>query len=166
MKLSHALLAEYTQEAATTRSLLAVIPFEQNDFKPHEKSMTLKQLYSHVADISGWWDQCLIQDELDFSKSDFTPKDFKDNAALLAYFDQNVMDTTKILNEVDEAEFGKDWTMRSGEQIFGVMPKSVVARSWCLNHWYHHRGQLSVYLRMLNVPLPSIYGPTADTEGK
>ncbi len=163
MKLSQALLAEYTQEAATTRSMLAVVPFHQNDFKPHDKSMSLAQLYSHVADISGWWNQCLIQDELDFSKTDFTPKKFNNSAELLAYFDQNVADTTKILNEISEEEFDKDWTMRNGEQIYGIMPKAVVARSWCLNHWYHHRGQLSVYLRLLNIPLPSIYGPTADT---
>ncbi|WP_430614167.1 DinB family protein [Flavobacterium sp. JP2137] len=165
MKLSQALLAEYTQEAATTRSLLALVPLDQNDFKPHEKSMTLKQLYGHIADIAGWWEQCLVQDELDFAKTNFASKDFEDTAALLAYFDQNVVATTKILNEIDESEFAKNWTMRSGEQIFNVFPKAVVARSWCLNHWYHHRGQLSVYLRLLNVPLPPIYGPTADTAG-
>lgn len=165
MKLNQILLAELKEEAAATRKLLALVPFEKMDFKPHEKSMTLKRLAVHVAEISGWWKECLVHDELDFSKGDFTPKVFNSTAELLAYHDMLVEKSEKILAEVADEEFQKPWIMRNGEQIYFTMPKSKVVRTWCMNHLYHHRGQLTVYLRLLNVPLPGIYGPTADSQG-
>lgn len=165
MKLNQILLAELKEEAATTRKLLELVPFEKADFKPHEKSMTLKRLSVHVAEISGWWKECLINDELDFSKGDFIPKEFNSTAELLAYHDSLVEKAEKILTEIAEEEFQKPWTMRNGEQIYFTMPKSKVVRSWCMNHLYHHRAQLSVYLRLLNIPLPATYGPSADSHG-
>lgn len=165
MKLKEVLLAELKEEAASTRKLLELVPFEKADFKPHEKSMTLKRLSVHVAEISGWWKECLINDELDFSKGDFTPKEFNSTTELLAYHDSLVEKAEKILTEINEEEFQKPWTMRNGEQIYFTMPKSKVVRSWCMNHLYHHRAQLCVYLRLLNIPLPSIYGPSADSHG-
>ncbi len=165
MKLNEVLLEEFKQEAAATRKLLEVVPLEKGDFKPHEKSMTLKRLAVHVAEISGWWKECLINDELDFAKGDFTPKEFKSTAELLVYHDSLVEKAEKILTETSEEEFQKLWTMRNGEQIYFTMPKSKVVRSWCMNHLYHHRGQLTVYLRLLNVPLPGTFGPSADSQG-
>lgn len=162
MKQSEILLAELKKEAASTRNLLAVVPFDKLDYKPHEKSMTLKRLTVHVAEINGWWKECLVHDELDFSKGNFTPKEFNTVGDLLAYHDDLVEKATKILNEVSDDEFKKPWTMRNGEQIYFTNCKAEVVREWCMNHLYHHRGQLTVYLRLLNVPLPSIYGPTAD----
>lgn len=165
MKLNQILLAELKEEAAATRKLLELVPFEKADFKPHEKSMTLKRLSVHIAEISGWWKECLINDELDFSKGDFTPKEFNSTAELLAYHDSLVEKAEKILTEIAEEEFQKPWTMRNGEQIYFTMPKSKVVRSWCMNHLYHHRAQLCVYLRLLDVPLPGTYGPSADSHG-
>jgi len=166
MKLSQAFLAEVKEEAASTRKLLALVPLEEKvDFKPHEKSMTLKRLAVHVAEINGWWKECLVHDVLDFSAGDFTPKGYKTNADLLALHDDLMIKAEKILTEVDEAEFDKPWTMRNGEIVYFTLPKKNVVRTWCLNHLYHHRGQLTVYLRLLNIPLPGIYGPSADTEG-
>jgi uncharacterized damage-inducible protein DinB len=162
MKLSQAFLAEIKQEAIATRKLLERVPFDKLDYKPHEKSMKLGGLATHVAEITGWWKECLQQDELDFAKMDYKPKVFANNEELLTFFDDLVVKAEKILSEIDEAEFEKPWTMRQGEQIFFTMPKAVVCRSWCLNHWYHHRAQLGVYLRMLDIPLPGIYGPSAD----
>jgi uncharacterized damage-inducible protein DinB len=162
MTLNQQLLAELKEEAAATRKLLALVPFEKADFKPHEKSMTLKRLSVHVAEISGWWKECLIHDELDFSKGDFTPKEYASTADILALHDDLVVKAEKILTETPESEFQKPWTMRNGEQIYFTMPKEKVVRTWCMNHLYHHRGQLTVYLRLLNVPLPSTYGPSAD----
>jgi uncharacterized damage-inducible protein DinB len=162
MTLNQQLLAELKAEAAATRKLLALVPFEKADFKPHEKSMTLKRLSVHVAEISGWWKECLIHDELDFSKGDFTPKEYASTADILALHDDLVVKAEKILTETPESEFQKPWTMRNGEQIYFTMPKEKVVRTWCMNHLYHHRGQLTVYLRLLNVPLPGTYGPSAD----
>ncbi len=162
MKLSQTLLAELQQEAAATRKLLAVIPFEKADYKPHEKSMSLSKLASHVAEISGWWKECLLHDELDFAKGDFTPKKFNSTAEIVAFHDDLVKKAEKILTEINEEEFQRNWTMRNGAEIYFTLPKAVVVRTWCMNHLYHHRAQLGVYLRMLNVPLPGIYGPTAD----
>jgi len=166
MKHSQLLLAEVKQEAEATRNLLAAIPFDKADFKPHEKSMTLLRLATHVAEISGWWKECLLDDELDFAKGDHKPKEFHSTADIVALHDKHILQAEKILNEVNDDEFAKPWTMRAGETIFFTKCKSEVVRTWCMNHLYHHRGQLTVYLRLLNVPLPATYATTADLEGK
>lgn len=162
MSIGKQLLAEMKQEAIATRKLLAVVPFEKATYKPHEKSMTLKRLAVHVAEISGWWKECLIHDELDFSKGDFSPKPIESTADLLAYFDMLNEKSEKILNEAKDEDFDTLWTMRNADQIYFTQPKGQVVRTWCMNHLYHHRGQLSVYLRLLDIPLPGTYGPTAD----
>ena len=164
MKINDVLLAELKHEAAGTRKLLSLIPFEKADFKPHEKSMTLKRLATHVAEIAGWWKTCLLEDELDFAKSEYKPKDLRSTEEIVALHDQLTANAEKILSDVSDEEFQKPWTMRTGETIYFTMPKAAVVRTWCMSHLYHHRGQLTVYLRMLNVPLPSTYGPSADTE--
>lgn len=162
MTLNERIIAEIKEEAAATRRLLELVPFEKADFKPHEKSMTLKRLAVHVAEISGWWKECLVSDELDFAKGDFTPKQYNSTAEIVALHDDLVQKAEKILTDTPESEFEKPWTMRDGEQIFFTMCKAQVVRSWCMNHLYHHRGQLTVYLRLLDVPLPGTYGPSAD----
>lgn len=164
MSIGKNLLAEVLQESANTRKLLEVVPFDKADFKPHEKSMSLKSLATHVAEITGWWKECLLQDVLDFSVGDYKPKEINNTNDLLAMHDDLVAKATVILNEVADEEFAKPWTMRNGEQIYFTMPKAAVTRSWCLNHLYHHRGQLTVYLRLLDVKLPGMYGPTADDQ--
>ena len=162
MSLGKTFLAEVLQEAANTRKLLAVVPFDKADFKPHEKSMSLRRLATHVAEITGWWKECLVNDVLDFSVGDFAPKQLNSVEELLAMHDDLVAKATVILNEISEEEFAKPWTMRNGEAVYFTMPKAAVVRTWCLNHLFHHRGQLTVYLRLLNVPLVGMYGPTAD----
>ena len=166
MKHSQILLSEIKQEAIATRKLLELVPFDKADFKPHNKSMTLLRLATHVVEISGWWKECLLDDELDFAKGDHKPKVFNTTSDLLALHDQHIIQAEKILNEVSEDEFQKPWTMRAGEMIYFTSPKSEVVRTWCMNHLYHHRAQLGVYLRLLNVPLPATYATTADLEGK
>lgn len=165
MKQSEILLAEDKQEAIATRKLLELVPFEKAEYKPHEKSMTLLRLATHVAEISGWWKECLLDDELDFAKGEYKPKVFTSTADLVALHDKHILQAEKILNEVNEAEFSKPWTMRAGETIFFTKCKSEVVRTWCMNHLYHHRAQLDVYLRLLDVPLPGVYGPSADAQG-
>jgi uncharacterized damage-inducible protein DinB len=165
MKLSQILLAEIKQESIATRKLLELVPFDKADFKPHEKSMSLLNLAKHVAEISGWYKECLLDDELDFAKGGGEPKVFSSTADLVALHDKHILQAEKILNEVAEEEFDKPWTMRAGDMIYFTSPKSQVVRTWCMNHLYHHRAQLSVYLRLLDIPLPGIYGPSADTQG-
>ena len=165
MTLNQTIWAELQHEAASTRQLLALVPFEKANFKPHEKSMSLMHLATHIAETIGWWKECLVNDELDFSAGDFSPKVLNSIEELLGMFDYLVANAEKILAETPESEFFKPWTMRNGETIYFTMPKAAVVRTWCLNHLYHHRGQLTVYLRLLDVPLPSIYGPTADATG-
>ena len=162
MNLNETLLSELRNEARNTRKLLELVPFEKGDFKPHEKSMTLKRLAVHVAEISGWWKECLVKDVLDFAEGDYTPKTYNSTAEILALHDDLVQKAEKILKETPESEFEKPWTMKNGDQIFFTLPKSEVVRTWCLNHLYHHRGQLTVYLRLLDIPLPGTYGPSAD----
>ncbi len=101
-------------------------------------------------------------DQLDFAVGDHKPKEINSVEELLAFHDQLVAQAEKILTETPEAEFFKPWTMRNGEIVYFTMPKVQVVRTWCLNHLFHHRGQLTVYLRLLDVPLPGMYGPTAD----
>lgn len=162
MKLAQGLLAEVKYEAMSTRKLLERVPFDKADYKPHPKSMSLKQLATHVAEISGWYKETLLQDVLDFAAGDYVPKEINNTEDLLALHDKNIAQAEKILSEVSEDEFAKMWTMKNGDTVYFSMPKAAVVRSWCMNHLYHHRAQLTVYLRMLDVPLPSIYGPTAD----
>ena len=135
---------------------------DKSEYKPHEKSMTLGRLALHVVEIAGWWNDCLVNDELDFAAGNHQPKVIETTEALLALHDENVVQGEKILTETPEAEFENMWTMRQGEIIFFTLPKHEVVRTWCMNHLYHHRAQLGVYLRLLDIPVPGMYGPSAD----
>jgi uncharacterized damage-inducible protein DinB len=165
MKHSERLLAEYRQEAIATRKILERVPFDQLDYKPHEKSMSLGRLATHVAEINGWWKECLVNDVLDFAVGDFTPRICQNSEELLGLFEDLLRKGEVILTEVDESEFEKMWTMRQGDIVFFTLPIHEVVRTWCMNHLYHHRAQLGVYLRLLDVALPSVYGPSADEQG-
>lgn len=165
MKHSERLLAELRQEAIATRKILERVPFHQLDYKPHEKSMSLGRLATHVAEIYGWWKECLVNDVLDFAVGDFTPRICQSSEELLGLFEDLLQKGEVILTEVDENEFEKMWTMRQGDIVFFTLPKHEVVRTWCMNHLYHHRAQLGVYLRLLDVALPSVYGPSADEQG-
>ncbi len=161
-QLSTALIAELKHEGATTRKMLALVPTDKLTYKPHEKSMILENLAKHLAEIPTWTSVILNQDELDFAKPYPKTPSFTTSAELLAMYDKNLAEAIKVLEIVKEEEFFRNWTMRHGEQIFFTMPKAAVIRSWVFNHSVHHRAQLGVYLRLLNIALPSSYGPTAD----
>lgn len=157
-----ALVAELKQEAATTRKCLERIPADKFDWKPHEKSYTTKQLAVHVAEMFGWTPPTLLQPELDFSKMDYKPAEPKDAAELVELLDKNVADAIDALEKTSDEAYAEDWTLRNGEQIYFTMPRAAVMRGMVLNHIVHHRGQLTVYLRLNDIPVPSIYGPSAD----
>lgn len=164
MSLGQILSAELDHEAASIRKMLERLPNEKFSWKPHEKSMTLERLAGHIVEMVGWTRQTLTQDELDFSKFDYKPKEYKNASEMVADLDKNVSEAVEILTNTTDETMAESWTMRNGEQIFFEMPKAAVMRAFVMNHIVHHRGQLSVYLRLLDIPVPSIYGPSADEQ--
>ncbi len=162
MTLNEQLIAEIKAEAATTRKLLERVPVEKNDWKPHEKSMALGNLAAHVAELPGWVTGTLTADEMDFAKREYKPFVPASSDELVALFDNKVNEAIAALQNAPQEEFGKTWTLRRGDHIIFTMAKPVVIRSFALSHMYHHRGQLSVYLRLLDIPIPGMYGPSAD----
>lgn len=162
MTIGQILAAELKQEAGSIRKMLERLPAEKMSWKPHEKSMSLERLAGHVVEMMLWTNVTINADELDFEKMDYNPKTYTDASELVADFDKNLADTLEILNNAPNENMGNNWSLRKGEQIYFTMPKAVVMRSMVMNHIIHHRGQLSVYMRLLDIPVPSIYGPSAD----
>ena len=163
--LNAALIAELQHEATTTRTILERIPEDKFEWQPHEKSMTFGRLAVHVAEMFAWTQTTLETPELDFEATPFEPFEPKTNAELLDYFDKCVKESITSLENAKNETFMEDWSMRNGEEIYFTMPRIQVLRTFCMNHIYHHRGQLTVYLRLNDIPVPPIYGPSAD-EGK
>jgi uncharacterized damage-inducible protein DinB len=164
MALSQAFAAELKQEAATTRRLLERVPQDKFDWKPHDKSMTLGRLAGHVAELPNLITFTMAGDEIDFATRQYKPYAPASTAELAETFDKNVDRALESLNNQSDDQLQKTWRLRSGEQIFLEIPKKAALRNVGLNHLIHHRGQLSVYLRLLEVPVPSIYGPSADEQ--
>jgi len=164
MAMKDAFLPEFDHEMATLRSLLAIVPETDRDWKPHPKSYSLGALATHLANLPRWVKVTLEQPEVDLAAAfDWTPPAYSTTAANLAYFDESVAQARAALAAAGDGVFMEPWTLKTGDRVHFTMPKAAVYRSFCINHVIHHRGQLSVYLRLRNVPLPSIYGPTADT---
>ena len=161
-RLATAFLNELENEAKVTRTVLERIPADKFDWKPHEKSMSFGRLASHVAEMFGWTTSTLTSDVLDFATMDYTPFEPKTTDDLLAFFDEHIAKAKATLAETSDEKFLTNWTMRNGETEYFTMPKVAVQRSFVMNHIIHHRGQLSVYLRLNDIPVPSIYGPSAD----
>jgi uncharacterized damage-inducible protein DinB len=162
MTIAQAFLEELKQENISTKKMLERVPMEKGDWKPHKKSMPLARLASHVAENLQWIAMAIETEELDLSKQPYEPFIPKTTEELIKYLEESEDKAKKALSNCSDEEMMKNWTMRSGKQVFFTMPKVTMIRNFCINHMIHHRGQLSVYLRLLGVPLPGIYGPTAD----
>ena len=164
MALKDALLPEYDHEMGTTRRLLERVPGTDLTWKPHEKSYTLGQLAMHLANIPTWITWTLDHAMLDLAAigDAARPREPQTTADVLNHFDDSVRKNRKRLDEATDATLVGPWTLKQGQHEIFTMPKIAVLRSFVMNHSIHHRGQLSVYLRLRNVPLPSMYGPTAD----
>lgn len=160
--MASALIAEMEQEASVARACLERIPAEKFDWKPHEKSMAFGRLAVHIAEMFNWTAATLQQSELDFAKFDYKPLEPAATSELVEFLDKNVAEAIDVLRNTTDDVFMEDWTMRNGETVYMTMPKIAVMRSFVMNHIVHHRGQLSVYLRLNDIPVPSIYGPSAD----
>jgi uncharacterized damage-inducible protein DinB len=161
--ISKGILAEFDHEMAVTRSLLERVPEGQAGFKPHPKSFDLASLAVHVATIPFWVTATMRETELEVSPPGGMPtRRFESTAKLLEMFDRNVSEGRAAIAAAPDEDFRVRWTLKHGGREVFTLPRVAVLRSFVMNHHIHHRGQLSVYLRMCDVPLPSIYGPTAD----
>ena len=161
MTLADILTGELEREAQTTRRVLERVPTDKLAWKPHVKSMSLGQLAQHVATISGGISAMAKFDSFDVEKF-AAPPQLESTAAIVAAFDASVAQAKADLAATDDIAMMKTWSFNRGGQPIMTVPRIGVYRSILLNHLYHHRGQLTVYLRLLDVPVPSIYGPSAD----
>jgi uncharacterized damage-inducible protein DinB len=156
------MLEEFVKEAETTKKVLDRVPADKLAWKPHEKSMTLGQLALHIAKVPGAIANITKSDRFDASQNNFIPPIPEILAEVHAALEQSVRDVRHTLSEASDALAQADWHLMLGDKEAMTLPRAAVWRALMLNHWYHHRGQLSVYLRILDVAVPSIYGPSAD----
>jgi len=162
MALVDALLPEFDREMTTTRTVLARVPEDKFDWKPHARSFSLGVLATHVANLPTWGTETLTRSDIDIGGARQPPTALGSKQELLAAFDRQVAAARAALVGKTDAELSAMWSLkRSGKTMFS-MPKAAVLRGFVLSHMIHHRGQLTVYLRLLDVPVPSIYGPSAD----
>ena len=159
MTIGESMLPEFDTEMATTRRLLERVPTEKGDWKPHPKSFAIGHLAQLVARMPGWITATMKHPVLDLR--DFQGYSFETTENLLAQFDRHVTDARESLATAADTAFAQPWSLKRGDQVFFTLPVGAVVRQ-NINHLIHHRGQLSVYLRLLDIPVPSIYGPTAD----
>ncbi len=162
MSLSQPLWMELQQESATTRKLLERLPGSALSWKPHEKSMSMGHLAFHIVVLLRWLNSILLQDDFDVASPDFRMPEPDSVAGILELFDKSLDTAIETLKMQPDEKLLAPWRLRNGEQVIFEMPRTSAIRLSVLNHLIHHRGQLSVYLRLQNVPLPPIYGPTAD----
>ncbi|KPK07468.1 MAG: hypothetical protein AMS20_02700 [Gemmatimonas sp. SG8_28] len=161
MTIAETLLPELDQEMATTRRLLERVPSEKGQWKPHPKSFALGHLAQHVSRLPGWITIAMRETELNLADGvDYT---FETIETLLAEFDGNVREARDAITAARDEDFAAPWSLTYGDQVLFTAPRSVIVRQG-ISHLIHHRGQLTVYLRLIGVPIPSIYGPTADEE--
>jgi uncharacterized damage-inducible protein DinB len=161
MSIAAGFLPEFDQEMATTRRLLERVPEDKGTWKPHEKSFSLGHLAQLVARMPGWSTGVMKATVLDLG--DFQGYSYEKTKTLLAEFDRNVAEARAAIAGASDADFQVGWSLKHRDRVFFTLPRQAVVRQ-NINHLIHHRGQLSVYLRLVDVPLPSIYGPTADEQ--
>lgn len=160
--LSQAFIAEIKHEAASTKRILERVPEGKFDWKPHEKSMSLGRLASHVAELPGFLHSILTMDDFDFAKGHYKPSHANTREELMNVFQEKLDEVVQTLQDTSDEKMQANFTLRSGDHVFATVPRKVAVRSMALNHLIHHRGQIAVYLRLLDVPVPGLYGPSAD----
>jgi uncharacterized damage-inducible protein DinB len=163
MAIKDAFIGELKHESSLTKKMLERVPLDKKEWKPHEKSMTIGRLATHVAETTHWTSTIIQFEDFDFAKNfNPIPRTAASTEELLEIFQTNLDNAIKDLSSMSDEDFNKPWIVRRGEQIMFNTPKKGAIRAWAMNHLIHHRGQLSVYLRLLNVPVPGMYGPSAD----
>ena len=153
---------EIKHEAAQTKKLLERVPFDKFDWSPHEKSMKLGRLAIHIAEIPRWSSRILTATDFDFTKASYKPAEVKSTEELVQLSENNIQTALDDFNAAKDEDLLISWTFRRGEHVIFTLPRAVAIRTLAMNHLLHHRGQLSVYLRLLHIPIPGMYGPSAD----
>lgn len=154
---------ELLSEAEVTREMFSRIPEDRYGWKPHEKSMTIQRLANHIAELPLWAGLILHADELDMAQNPYQPTSYNSKNSLLEFFESAVLDAQKHLREASDDILSQKWTLRNGGQIYSVASKAETLRM-SFSQVIHHRAQLGVYLRLLNIPIPGSYGPSADEQ--
>ena len=162
MSVTDDLLMEFREELKVTRRVFDRIPADKLTWKPHDKSMSLGQLAMHIAGVPGAIAGMTAGESFDISTGEFTPPSPKSTDELQSALNHSAEVVEKTLKAANEETSYAQWRLMRGNTVLMAVPRVVAWRSMMLNHWYHHRGQLSVYLRLVGVPLPAIYGPSAD----
>lgn len=163
--IAQSLLPEWDQEFSATRKHLERIPGDKLKWAPHDKSMTLERLGGHIATLVSWGAIAIEEDEFDVAPldgSESSERSYETVEEILADFDANVARARAVIENTTDETFMKSWALKKGGETLFEMPKVAVIRAFVLNHTIHHRGQLSVYLRLCDCPVPQSYGPTAD----
>lgn len=155
------LLKEMEEEAVSTRKMLAIVPNDNYDWQPHSKSMTIRSLATHIAELPTWVSLGINTDGLDFATAAYDPVKINNTADLLALFDKNLAEGKRELENTTEEVLEQPWTMRNGEKIYMNLSKYELIRQ-AFGQTAHHRAQLGVFLRLLDIPIPGAYGPSAD----
>lgn len=166
MDIVKVLIEEIKDEAENTRKLLECVPDGKNDWKPHERSFPLGRLAGHVAEILDWVYWITKKDEFDLTKDNFERFIPEDNKALLAHFERKLEEAVTILRATTPEQLEEEWTFLIGGNVYTKGTRYHEIRKWAFNHLYHHRGQLGVYLRLLDIPIPGMYGPSADDRAR
>ena len=165
MSIGKSLVPEFEIEMAGTRRTIERIPDDKLDWKAHEKSNTIGWVANHLAEIPGWVVGTLTADTWDINPPDGEPyqtPDLRSVAEILESFDRNVKQATEKIKSTPDEEFGKMWSLLAAGEVLIRTPKANVMRTWVLNHTIHHRGILTVYLRLNDIPVPALYGPSGD----
>ncbi len=165
MAISEALLPEFDHEVANTRKCLERVPDDRLAWKPHEKSMTLGRLAQHLSQLPGWGVQTIVKDCVDIAPPGappYQPPPVNSSRELLEEFDKNTANARAAIAGADDEHLKQPWTLQAAGKTIFTLPRMAVIRNMVLNHMIHHRAQLGVYLRMNNIPVPAIYGPSAD----
>ncbi|MEL7061176.1 MAG: DinB family protein [Acidobacteriota bacterium] len=160
----HLAIGDFEHEAASTRRLLECLPDDRFDWRPHEKSWTLGELSSHLVHLLDWTRATIETERFDMAEQTEPPAQFTDTASLLAAWDADFAKVQEAIKGLSAEDLGVTWTLAQGDQTMMAMPRAAVLRGFCMSHIVHHRGQLTVYLRLLDVALPQVYGPTADDQ--
>jgi uncharacterized damage-inducible protein DinB len=161
MNLSQSLLPEFDQEMAGTRRVLERMPADKFTWQPHPKSFALGKLATHVAQLSSWATMALATNEFDVSQPREAPK-VNNTQELLALFDKSSGEAREAIAKAGDEDWLQPWSLRNGDHVVFTMPRIAVLRAMVMNHIIHHRAQLTVYLRLNDIPVPALYGPSAD----
>lgn len=160
--IAQGIIGELEHEIETTRNCLSRLPADKFDWQPHEKSMSLGRLANHVVEMFDWIGVTCKTSQLDFAAGDYKPVAATSAEELVANLERLAGEAFEALKNTSDDQMHEPWSLKNGDVTYFTMPKIATLRTFCLNHIWHHRGQLSVYMRLNDIPVPSIYGPSAD----